>query len=220
MKGNHEMSREDLDRQLAALRTNIADLAQFVDALLDRALTSVVTGDGYDARIALSREDEFDHACETVEEQAVTILTLQQPVLASDLRLVVATLVVAQRLQRVGHNALGVAGLAVDLADLGPSEPPPALLALARDARGMLHDAMQALLARDGAAADQVVARDTTIDRAYRALRDELLAQNASVPPDETLHRRLTFWIWIAHKLERVADHAVVIARRARQMGT
>ncbi len=214
------MSRTDLDRQLTALRANIAELTQFVDALLDRALASVASGDAYDARIALGREDEFDHTCEAVEEQAVTILTLQQPVLAQDLRLVVAALVVAQRLQRVGHNALGIAGLGVDLAGLGAAEvPPPALLALGRDARTMLHDAMQALLTRDAAAAGQVVARDAAVDGAYRALRDALLAQHASVPPDETLHRRLTFWIWIAHKLERVADHAVVIARRARQMG-
>src|SRR6185437_5653783 len=99
------MGRPDLDRQITALRGSIEALAQFIDALLDRALSSVATGDAYDARIAKSREDEFDRMCEAIEEQAVSMLTLQQPVVAQDLRLVVAALVVAQRLQRVGHNA-------------------------------------------------------------------------------------------------------------------
>ncbi len=217
------MGRADLDRQLTALRDSIETLATFIDELLDRALSSVASGDPYDARIAKSREDAFDRTCADIEEQAVNMLTLQQPVLASDLRLVVAALVVAQRLQRVGHNAFGIAGLAEDLAGLGaPEPPPPALLALGNDARGILRDAVHALITRDVTAAAQVVARDSAIDSAYRAVRDDLLAQlgKAGGTASDAVHRRLTFWMWVAHKLERVADHAVVIARRAEQMGT
>lgn len=217
------MPRADLDRQLTAMRTNITDLAKFVDELLDRALSSVVTGDAFDARIARSREDEFDRACVALEEHTINLLTLQQPILVNDLRLVVATLVVAQRLQRVGHGALGVAELADNLAALTPfAAPPPAILTLGQDARAMLRDAVQALINDDKHAAAQVVARDTTVDGAYQTARDDLLQQlgtlTAETPNQATLNRRLTFWLWIAHKLERVADHAVVIARRAQQI--
>lgn len=217
------MPRADLDRQITAMRASIMQLAKFVDELLDRALQSAVTGDAFDARMARSREDEFDHDCVALEEQTINLLTLQQPILANDLRLVVATLVVAQRLQRVGHGALGVAELADNLAALSPFQPPPAeIITLGQDARAMLRDAVQALIADDKAAAAQVVARDTTVDGAYQAVRDDLLQQlgalNATSAPPDPQNRRLTFWLWIAHKLERVADHAVVIARRAEQI--
>jgi phosphate transport system protein len=212
------MGREDLDRQLTALRTSIEGLATFVDSLLERALASVASNDAFDARIAQSREDEFDRTCEAIEDHAISMLTLQQPVVAQDLRLVVAAVVVAQRLQRVGHNALGTAGIAIDLAALGaPEVPPPALLALGAEARTMLRDAVRALLARDAVAGGQIVARDSVIDADYHALRDDLLARMSAAEADQ---RRLTFWIWVAHKLERVADHAVVIARRAGNLGT
>ncbi|MBA3823418.1 MAG: hypothetical protein H0X24_05845 [Ktedonobacterales bacterium] len=215
------MGREDLERRLTRLRESMTTTATLVDGLLDRAIASVQSGDAYDARMAISREDEMDRACGDLEEQTIDLLTLQQPVLANDLRMVVATLVVAQRLQRVGHGALGVARLAVDLADLGSHQPPPTeLLTLAHDARALLHDAVQSLITLDRAAAAGVVSRDTQVDAAYRALREDLLQRLGTAPTaQDDYHRRLTFWLWIAHKLERVADHGVIIAKRVEHLG-
>jgi phosphate transport system protein len=215
------MGREDLERRMTRLRESMTATATLVDDLLDRAIASVQSGDAYDARMAISREDEMDRACGDLEEQTIDLLTLQQPVLANDLRLVVATLVVAQRLQRVGHGALGVARLAVDLADLGSHQPPPPeLLTLAHDGRLLLHDAVQALSTLDRATAAGVVARDTQVDAAYRTLREDLLQRLGTSPTtQDDYHRRLTFWLWIAHKLERVADHGVIIAKRVEHLG-
>lgn len=215
------MGREDLERRLTRLRDSMTATATLVDELLDRAIASVQSGDAYDARIALSREDEMDRACGDLEEQTIDLLTLQQPVLASDLRLVVATLVVAQRLQRVGHGALGIARLAEDLANLGTHQAPPAeLLTLSQDGRTLLHDAVQSLITLDRAAAAQVVSRDTQVDATYRTLREDLLLRlSAAGASEDDYHRRLTFWLWIAHKLERVADHGVIIAKRVEHLG-
>ncbi len=217
------MPRADLDRQLIALRSDISLLETFVDDLLQRALESVAEGDAYNARIALNREEEFDRTYSAVEDRTVDLLTLQQPVLASDLRLLVGSLVVAQRLQRVGHGAFGVARLAIDLAGFATKETTlPALLELGQAARQMLQDAVAAFVQNDAALAQQVVARDQDTDTRYRTLRDHLLQSLSQVgthlETDEFTHRRLTFWLWIGHKLERVADHAVVIARRVQQM--
>jgi phosphate transport system protein len=217
------MSRADLDRQLTALRVDISSLEMFVDDLLQRALASVSDGDAYHARIALNREEEFDRTYSAIEERTIDLLTLQQPVLAADLRLLVGGLVVAQRLQRVGHGAFGVARLAIDLAGFATKETTlPALLELGQEARQMLHDAVTAFVQNNVAVAQQVITRDQTADTHYRALRDDLLRSLSQVgthlETDEFTHRRLTYWLWIGHKLERVADHAVVIAKRVQQL--
>ena len=217
------MARDDLDRQLLALRTDLTNLGAFVDDLLDRALTSVASGDAYSARLAQSREDEFDRATGTIEERMIALLTLQQPVLTQDLRLLVGALVVAQRLQRVGHGAFGVSRLAIDLAGFSSKEATsPQLLELGQRTRGMLQQSVAGFVQNDLATAEKVIAQKSAIDESYRTLRDELLASLSNVgtdtPNDEFAHRRLTFWLWIAHKLERVSDHAVVIAKRVQQL--
>lgn len=214
------MSRSDLDRQLEALRADISTLATLVDELLDRAMSSVDTGDAFDARMAQSREDELDRSSESIEEKTIDLLTLQQPIFAADLRLLVASLTVGQRLQRIGHGALGVSRLAVDLAGLPTHEPPPReLITLAQQSRTMLRTAIASFIAADPIAAGQVVEQDHTVDSGYRSFRDSILQALGGVSnPDENAHRRLTFWLWIAHKLERVADHSVTIARRTQQM--
>ncbi len=205
------------------LRDDVSRLAGLVDMMLERDLSAIASGDPYDARIAESRQEECDRASEAIEENTIALLTLQQPIFAADLRFLVAVLTVAQRLQRVAHGAEGVAGLAIDLSSLGaPLAPPDALLDLGRLARDRLRDAISAFSGRDGDLAARVVAGDSEIDARYRALRDDLLqrlgAAGGDAGADEFMARRLTFWLWIAHKLERVADHAVVIARRTQQM--
>jgi phosphate transport system protein len=217
------MAREELDRRLALVRTTLSDLAHLDDDLLDRAMMSVATGDPYHARMAQSRDEALETLSSGIEEQAFDILSLQQPVLLNDLRFVVGTLVVAQRLQRVGHGALGIAELAVTIATMPVHETPPAeLLTLGQDARAMLQDSVNAMINEDIALAEQVVTRDTTVDAAYREMRDALLVRlgQLTVSPEDPAHRRLTYWVWIAHKLERVADHSVSIARRAQQLKT
>jgi phosphate transport system protein len=217
------MSRTDFDRQLLALRADITALAAFVDDLLQRALASVQEGDAYQARLALSREDEFDRTSGAIEERTIDLLTLQQPVLAGDLRLLVGGLIVAQRLQRVGHGAFGTARLAIDLAGFSSKDTTSSeLLALGQAVRHMLSSAVTAFVQGDLTLAQKVIEHESSIDARYRALRDDLIhalsQAGGSLEADEFIHRRLTFWLWIAHKLERVADHAVVIAKRAQQM--
>jgi|GEM_PF-3017240 len=219
------MARDELDRQLLALRTNITDLCTFVDELLDRAFLTLAVGDPYDARIAQTRENEFDRTCNDIEEKTVRLLTLQQPILATDLRLLVGALVVAQRLQRVGHGAFGIAKLAVELTDTPTSHDaaPAPLLALGKDARSALTAAVTAFVEERIELAQQVINNEPQIDAEYRQQRDDYISR-LSLPDepgkenDAGLPRKITYWLWIAHKLERVADHAVVIARRVQQL--
>lgn len=217
------MSRPEFERQLTLLSTETSAMATHVDDLIERALSSTTTNDPFDARIALNQERHINQAAEALEERVMSLLALQQPVLATDLRMIVGSLVVGQRLHRAGHGAMGIARLAIDLSGLhGTEAPPAALLTLGQEAREMLHDAVTAFTQRNHAAALAVAARDDTVDAGYRALRDEILAalsgSGFQEVPDENYHRRLTFWLWIAHKIERVADHSVVIARRAAQL--
>lgn len=217
------MTRSELDRRLEALRSDISGFAKAIDSLLDRVLSAIASGDPYDARIAQSQERTINAFSENIEEYTIDILTQQQPVLATDLRFVVGALIVTQRLQRLGNNVLGTARLAIDLAALeGKETAPEALLSIGNDARSMLTDAVAAFINDDTALSAQIVQRDESLDQRYRTLREDLLAALSANGlhdlPDENHQRRMTYWLWIAHKMERIADHAVVIAKRTQQI--
>jgi phosphate transport system protein len=208
---------------LGQLSQETTDLAQTIDGILERALNATSTNDPYDARMSMNQENQVTKGAEAIEERVIHLLTLQQPVVAGDLRQIVGSLVVAQRLHRAGHGALGIARLAIDINGLSGNEKPPAdLLNLGQDARVMLRDAVVAFVRQDQALAQVILEREKQIDSGYSTLRDQLLQALSGTgyqeSPDVNYHRRVTFWLWIAHKVERIADHSVVIARRAQQL--
>ncbi len=217
------MSRPEFAIQMSLLRQEVTDLAHIIDGFFERAMLATSNNDAYEARMAISQEEQLNHRAEAIEERGMEILALQQPVLASDLRTVVGGLVVTQRLHRAGHGALGIARLAIDISGLSGQEAPPEdLLKLSKAARAMLQDAVASFTQPNGLLAESVIQRDGDIDGGYRQLREALLTalggSGYHEQPDENYHRRLTYWLWIAHKIERIADHSVVIARRAIQV--
>jgi phosphate transport system protein len=215
------MARADLERELIALRADLALLTTLIDELLEAALSAAYHGNPYDARVVQRREEEFEEMSTKIEDRAFDILTLQQPVLAGDLRFVIGTLVVAPRLQRIGHGAFGIARLAVELMS-APEMNNEDLRYLGNLARSMLHDAAVAFVTNNQPLAASVLEREKLCDQQYQTIKQNLLdslstTEDATSISDHTA-RSTTFWLWIAHKLERVADHAVAIAYRCQRL--
>jgi phosphate transport system protein len=217
------MPRPDLDRQLIALRSDIALLAVLVDELIDSALTAAKAGSAYDARIILQREEEFERTASAIEEKTIDLLSLQQPILAHDLRLLIGGIIVGQRLQRVGHGSFGIARLVIEMSGFPASDSVDDLMTMGIVARGMLHDATVAFVRNDHVLAESVLTRENAFDPQYREMREKYLGRlTSSVNESPSMYdvepRRISVWLWIAHRLERIADHASVIARRVKQM--
>lgn len=216
------MSREELDRQMEGLREDIIILGKFSDELLDRVLSSLAGSDPYDALIAQKRDEEFERVAETIESKTLNVLTLQQPVLGKDLRVLIATMLVGQRLQRVGHGLFGTARLVIDLASEGgvTSPAPAALVDIGRSSRDILRSAVTIFVQQDAQAVNGLMQREDSIDQSYRSLREDFLkmlgVSRVSADPSEA--RKITYWLWIAHKFERVADHAAAITARVRNL--
>ncbi|HEU5358361.1 MAG TPA: phosphate signaling complex protein PhoU, partial [Gemmatimonadales bacterium] len=128
-----------------------AALALAVEALLERNAAKakrVITGDR--AIDALEVE---------IEEKCIELLGLQQP-MARDLRMLTAALKIANDLERVGDHAVNIAQSAERLTESRPIAPEPELVEMARLAREMLADALEAFVRSDAAAARDVCRRD------------------------------------------------------------
>jgi phosphate transport system protein len=178
----------------------------------------------------------------TIEEHTVRLLTLQQPLGGRDLRYLTSSLSIAGDLERAGDGAAGIAQIILrmaplredklsqlkvgnDNADHTGSEITEAsvtqgMLELGKEARRVLQGTMKAFANRDAKAARYLREEDDVVDVRYHLVRHDLMAMMAgarAIPAlqnDSLILQRVTYLLWIAHKLERVSDHCTNICER------
>ncbi len=174
-----------------------------VDALLTRDLAKaadVVRND----RVIDQMENEIEDAC-------IALLALQQP-LASDLRTITSILKVATCLERVGDHAVNIAQSAERLSNARGLLPEPEVREMARLAREMQSDAINALIIGDAAAGRDVLQRDDLVDTLNRSIFRILLTHMIEDPRVISAGIEL---LLVSRNLERVADLATNIGEYA-----
>ena len=94
------------------------------------------------------------------------------------------------------------------------------ILDLGQEARRVLQGTMKAFADRDVNAARYIWEEDDVVDVRYHLVRHDLMTMLAgarAIPAlqyDTFILQRATYLLWIAHKLERVGDHATNICER------
>lgn len=94
------------------------------------------------------------------------------------------------------------------------------LLELGQEALQVFQKTMQAFANRDAAASRSIWTEDDVVDVRYHLVRHDLMTMMAgarAIPAlqnDSLILQRATYLLWIAHKLERVGDHASNICER------
>jgi phosphate transport system protein len=142
-----------------------------------------------------------------IEDQCIRLLALQQP-MARDLRMVTSALRIASDLERVGDHAVNIAQSTERLLEASPIAPEPELIEMARMAREMLADALEAFVRGDAGAGRDVCARDDKVDALHRSVFRILLTHMMEDPRNISAGMELAL---VSRNLERVADLATNI---------
>src|SRR2546428_7501928 len=121
---NCTMTRVVLDKELQELDTQIVRLGTLVDEALDLALEALKSGDLAKAGMVIEGDTIIDSLRATVEEHAIRLLTLQQPLGGRDLRLLTSALSIAGDLERTGDGAAGIAQIILRMAPLRNNNMP------------------------------------------------------------------------------------------------
>ena len=203
-----EELRSDFHDKLADLRRTVEAMGADVVGMVRSAVDALLEGDQDRVDEVETADASVDAAYARVERDVYTIVLRQAPV-ARDLRLVVASLRVAQELERCGDLSCSIARRSTRL-DETVLTPRVRLLVheLGADAVSMLAGAIRAYAVLDGVAATNVVAADEGLNALYAELLRELfsLRQAANEPLVEAG--------LVARFLERLGDHAAVISAR------
>src|SRR5438445_3149318 len=115
------MTRVVLDKELQELDTQIVRLGTLVDEALDLALEALKSDDLAKAGMVIEGDTIIDSLRATVEEHAIRLLTLQQPLGGRDLRYLTSALSIAGDLERTGDGAAGIAQIILRMTPLRSS---------------------------------------------------------------------------------------------------
>ncbi len=175
-------------------------LAASVQALLER--------DRDKAAAVIAGDAEIDTLEIEIEELVIKLLATQQP-MARDLRLLTAAMKISNDLERVGDHAVNIAQSAERLIATRPIAPEPELVEMARQARTMLADALEAFVRGDAQAARAICRRDDSVDALHHSVFRILLTHMMEDP--HIIGAGMDLFL-VSRNLERVADLATNIA--------
>jgi phosphate transport system protein len=198
--------------QLSQLKQRLLDMSDLATSLLDLSVDALLSRDSGMAEAVLTGDRDLDALELEVEDQAIGLLALQQP-MARDLRFIIASIKVSNDLERVGDHAVNIAQSALRLASTSTIiTPDPAINEMSRRARKMLHDSLTAFVRADGALGRAVCKADDEVDAmhnsVFRILVTHMMEDARTITPSLEL-------LLVSRNLERVADLATNIGEDA-----
>jgi phosphate transport system protein len=198
--------------QLTALNRRLLAMSEKAEALIELSVDALLSKDQGKAEAVIAGDRELDAMELEIEAMALELLALQQP-MARDLRFIVGAIKVTSDLERIGDHAVNIAQTAQRLVELRSTiTPDPEIEDMARRARAMLSDAIDAFLRADGVLGRNVCSRDDQVDALHESVFRILLTHMMADP--RTINPSLEYLL-VSRNLERVADLATNIGEDA-----
>jgi phosphate transport system protein len=205
-------------KQLKLIHDDLLRMGSHVEHALANAMSALATWDTTLARQIVGADHVIDEARTALEEAVLEVLATQQPVLATDLRRLNATIAIAGELERAGDYAKGIArqiGYCLHAPTL--LDPPIGLHRMGTLAQAMLHASLDAFVQLDVVLARSLAAEDERVDE----LEDQVIAELMRVAREDINKLPCAIYLMgVAHTLERLADRTTNIAERVIYIAT
>ena len=196
--------------QLESIRDDLVAMARLVREAVSEGTVALLEGDALRAERVISSDADIDALRIKIEDHSFELLSLQNPV-AGDLRMLVASLRMVSEFERMGDLAVHIAKIArLRVPDIAvPDEVVPMIARMAAVAEVMIGKVEHIIAASDVVAAQALEEIDQEMDRLRRNSFRELLGSEWTYGVEPAVDIAL-----LGRYYERIADHAVSIARR------
>jgi phosphate transport system protein len=198
--------------ELAQLKGRLLYMSRRAEEMIDLAVDALMTRDQGKAQLVIGGDSELNGLEIEIEQRGIELLALQQP-MAIDLRFIIGAIKISNDLERVGDHSVNIAESCIAM--LGQQELPsmcPEIPEMARRARKMLGDALDAFIRSDGALGRSVCRADDEVDSLHDSVHRIMLTHMMEDPRTITPSLEL---LLVSRNLERVADLATNIAEDA-----
>jgi phosphate transport system protein len=195
-------------KELDELRQQLLDMATLVVSAIHWSVSALVERDEQQAQQVVRNESRINRMEIDIDEHATRLLALYQP-MAKDLRFLTAAIKINTDLERMGDLAINVVERALSLMSRPPVEPPVDVPHMAELVESMVHQSLEAFVRGDDSLARTVLMSDDAVDDLKDSIYKELIEFMQADPLTIGVGVDLMF---VAHNLERIADHATNIA--------
>jgi len=194
--------------QLQDLLKMVVSMGNLAEEMIRLAVRSLVVRDGSLQEQVFAQEQEVNALQVKVDELAVRLTILQQPV-ARDARFLFMASRIGGELERIADQAINISQNTRHVIEEPPLRPLVDLPIMAEVAQKMVRDSLTAMISRDVTLASAVLEEEQKVDAFRNQIFETLMEwmkQDAA-----TIERAMSL-ILIARNLERIGDHATNIA--------
>ncbi|WP_321419740.1 phosphate signaling complex protein PhoU [uncultured Methanomethylovorans sp.] len=199
------MSREKYHNSLDLLKINVLEMMQVSLDMLRGATESLTNLDTNLARETIKKDDIVDEKEIKVEKCVSHLIALQQP-MASDMRLITASLTMAIDLERLSDLACNIAWTSTDIK--GEPERNKVLLSgickMSEITEKMLQGTMIAFKDSDPELAKEVARGDDVLDKLFFDTEKEFIEMMIK---DHSIITDASHLLFVLRYLERIGDH-------------
>ena len=199
---------KSFDDELMQLRAYIAEMGGLVESLLAESTDALIKRNIDIADEIISKDKFIDDLEVLVNEQAIKIISLRQP-MALDLRNTVSALKISNDLERMGDYAANIAKRSKNLFTSPVLEASLTIGRMSSLVQKMIKNVLDAYASNDTVLAQEVIESDLEVDLMHTSLFRELITY---IMEDTKIITSSTHLFFIAKNIERIGDHATNIA--------
>ncbi len=201
-------ARPDFDKELSDVRQDILNMGALVVTALQDAITALKTKNEALATGVILKDIQIDEAQILIEDKAVELIALQQPV-ARDLRVLSTALKMTTDLERIGDHAKKIAKIAKAIGQQPLIKPLIDLPKAAEFAASMVEKVLLAYVNLDADLAREVISLDNRVDELCDVCKHDILMYMIQDSNNIAQGTKLTN---IVARIERIGDHATNLA--------
>ena len=195
---------EELDH----LQSRLLEMGSLVESAIHTSVLALVERTEDLGKQVLRNEDRINRLEIEIDDLAVMLLALQQP-MAKDLRLLTAAIKINTDLERMGDLAVNIVERSLGLMHRPPVKPLIDIPQMAQTVESMVRKSLDAFVRREPELARSVLLTDDTVDGLRDSIHNELIS---FMQKDPSVIPQAIDLILVARHLERIADHATNIA--------
>jgi phosphate transport system protein len=196
------------DELLDELLQKVVVMGSVTESMIELAMRALIERNETLSASCLDKEKQVNALQVEVDDKAVRLTALQQPV-AADVRFVFMASRISGELERVADQAVNICQNTHYVLEGPPIKPLVDLPIMAQVAQKMLRNSLTAMSNRDLTLADQVLEDEDTVD-AFRDQIFRILLTHMMGDP-RTIQQAMSL-VLISRNLERIGDHATNIA--------
>lgn len=196
------------EHELEELKQSVTEMGTRVENMYDNLFSALGEKDKDVVEDILNSDRIINNLQHSIEAKCLSLITKQQPI-ASDLRMVTASLKVVTDIERIGDHISDMAELFIRLDMPVLSEFSIFLPKMVEATKVMVHDSVDAFVKRSMEDAKRVIGEDDIVDDYFNKVKEALICL---LKEEKKYADDCVDVLMITKYLEKISDHAVNIS--------